>query len=82
MAGPKSPHKLKVLKVSWRERGVLKRVASVARADRNPIIPGGRSPGLSLSPLHSHRSSELPCAIDTKFTIDSKVSLIRPLKFS
>lgn len=40
MARPMSPKKPKVLKISWRERGVLKRIVSVAGADKNPIIPG------------------------------------------
>lgn len=41
MAVPRDSHKLKTLKISLeRKRGVLKRIVSVATADRGQIIRG------------------------------------------
>lgn len=41
MAVPRDSHKLKILKISLeRKRGVLKRIVSVAIADRSRIIRG------------------------------------------
>lgn len=83
MAGTKSPPKLKVRsileRISWRERDILETTVSVARADRNPIIPGEKPrpvPEPALLPF-----LRTPYAIDTNLTIDSRtrVALIRSL---